>query len=126
MRIALVLAAVSLGAVLTSGCEKKIEAPADRGVCYHAVPLKGGELKYNVVAKDVANIESCAAALEGMRMRFQRLGGKEEITGAYQGSFLFLQREGIFRSESLNGNRYVLLVRTGDGRLAIPGAMPVE
>jgi hypothetical protein len=126
MRAALILAAVSLGAALTAGCEKKIEAPADRGVCYHAVPLKGGEIKYNVVAKDVANIESCAAALEGMRMRFLRLGGREEITGAYQGSFLFLQREGIFRSESLNGNRYVMLVRTGDGRLAMPGAMPVQ
>ena len=59
-----------------------------------------------------------------MRLRFLRMGGKEEIMGAYQGSYLFLQREGIFRSETLNGNRYVMLVRTGDGRLAMPGAMP--
>jgi hypothetical protein len=124
MRAAFALAAIAASAVLTPGCEKKIEAPAVRGVCYHVVPMKGGELRFNTLATKVTNIESCAAALEGMRLRFLPMGGKEEITGAYQGSFLFLQREGIFRSETLNGNRYVMLVRTGDGRLAIPGAMP--
>jgi hypothetical protein len=126
MRPVLAPAALAACALLASGCEKKIEPPADRGVCYHAIPLKGGEIKYNVVASKAPNIETCAAELEGMRLRFARLGGQQEITGAYQGSFLFLQREGIFRSESLNGNRYLLLVRTGDGRLAMPGAMPVE
>ena len=38
--------------------------------------------------------------------------------------FIFLQREGIFTAGSLEEHRYLALVRTGDGRLAIPGAMP--
>jgi hypothetical protein len=112
--------------ILTACAEKGQEAPLDRGVCFHAIPQKGGTLKFNKLAENVDSVEKCASELEGMRLRFLRMGGKEEITGAYQGSYLFLQREGIFRSETLNGNRYVMLVRTGDGRLAMPGAMPME
>ncbi len=120
-----VLVASSLTAL--AGCaDKGPEAPADRGVCYHAIPQQGGAMKFNKLAENVDSIEKCASELEGMRLRFLRMGGKEEILGAYQGSYLFLQREGIFRSETLNGNRYVMLVRTGDGRLAMPGAMPME
>jgi len=32
----------------------------------------------------------------------------------------------VLTSTSLEGPRYVALVRTGDGRLAIPGAMPTQ
>jgi hypothetical protein len=59
-----------------------------------------------------------------MRLRFLTLGGQaNEIVGAYQGNFLFLQPEGVFISQSLTGTRYPALVRTGDGRLAVPGAV---
>ena len=126
MRAAPVLAVLASAATLAACADKGPEAPADRGVCYHAIPQKGGELKFNKLAENVDSIEKCASELEGMRLRFLRMGGHEEIMGAYQGSYLFLQREGIFRAETLNGNRYVMLVRTGDGRLAIPGAMPME
>jgi hypothetical protein len=88
------------------------------------VPQKGGKLKYNrlVVAP---NLETCAANLEAMRLKFLRMGGTQQnIYGAYQANFLFLQQEGVLTSTSLEGPRYVALVRTGDGRLAIPGAMP--
>ncbi len=62
-----------------------------------------------------------------MRLRFLGLGGgNEEIVGAYQGQYLFLGRQGVFLSQSLNGNRYLLLVPTGDGRLAKPGAIPQQ
>jgi hypothetical protein len=126
MRAAPVLAVLASTVALTACAERGPEAPADRGVCYHAIPQKGGELKFNKLAANIDSIEKCASELEGMRLRFLRMGGQEEILGAYQGSYLFLQREGIFRSETLNGNRYVMLVRTGDGRLAMPGAMPME
>jgi hypothetical protein len=54
-----------------------------------------------------------------MRLRFLSIGGSaEDIMGAYQGNFLFLQKEGVFTSETLNGDRYFLLGRTADGRLA--------
>ena len=47
----------------------------------------------------------------------------QDIVGAYQGSFLFLQREGVFTAETYDGARYPFLVRTGDGRLAVPGSV---
>jgi hypothetical protein len=113
------MAATALGA-----CQKRTEPPGDTGVCYHMVPLKGGKLKYNKLVM-APNLETCAANLEAMRIKFLRMGGNaQEIYGAYQGNFLFLQQEGVLTSSTLEGGRYVALVRTGDGRLAIPGAMP--
>jgi hypothetical protein len=53
-------------------------------------------------------------------------GSTQELLGAYQANYIFLQREGVFTSTSLEGPRYLALVRTGDGRLAIPGAMPQQ
>lgn len=113
-------------ALALAACVKKTTPPGDVGICYHVVPQKGGELKYNrLVAAD--SLEKCAANLEAMRIRFLTLGGsQQEIYGAYQANFLFLQKEGVFTSTSLEGPRYVALVRTGDGRLAIPGAMPQQ
>ena len=118
-----ILALVTLGA-LAAGCAQRTEPPGDPGVCYHVVAGKEGKLKYNklVVAP---NHQTCAANLEAMRIRFLSMGGSsQEILGAYQANFLFIQREGVFSSTTLEGPRYLALVRTGDGRLAIPGAMP--
>lgn len=110
-----------------AACSKKVEAPADRNVCFHAVLLKDGKVKFNKVSENSPNIESCAASLEAMRVGFLRMGGQmQEIMGAYNGQYLFLQKEGVFTSSSLDGPRYVLLVRTGDGRLAKMGAMPQQ
>ncbi len=118
----LALAAVSVAAL--AGCEQKIEAPYDKGVCWHMVPLTGGKVKFNVLSKNRPNLESCAASLEGMRERFLGLGGsQEDIIGAYQGNFLFLNRTGVFTATSLTGARWPALVRTSDGRLAIPSAV---
>ena len=117
----LVLAAALLA---LSACAKKTTPPGDAGICYHVVPQKDGTLKYNKLV-GAKSLEVCAANLEAMRIRFLRMGGsQQEIYGAYQANFLFLQKEGVLTSTSLEGPRYVALVRTGDGRLAIPGAMP--
>lgn len=113
-------------ALALTACAKKTTPPGEPGVCYHVVPQKDGSLKYNKLVT-TENLEKCAANLEAMRIKFLRLGGtQQEIYGAYQANFLFLQKEGIFTSTSLEGPRYVALVRTGDGRLAIPGAMPQQ
>jgi hypothetical protein len=117
----LVLAAAALA---LSACAKKTTPPGDAGVCFHVVPQKDGSMKYNKLVQ-AASLEVCAANLEAMRIKFLTLGGsQQEIYGAYQANFLFLQKEGVLTSTSLEGPRYVALVRTGDGRLAIPGAMP--
>ena len=120
----LILALVAVAAL--GACAKRTRPPGDAGVCYHVVPQKDQSLKYNkLVVTD--SLEKCAANLEAMRVRFLSMGGTtQELTGAYQANFLFLQSEGIFTSTSLEGPRYVALVRTGDGRLAIPGAMPQQ
>ena len=108
------------------GCAKKFEAPADKGVCWH-MAQKNGKTTFNRVAEKIDTVEKCAAELEGMRLRFLSLGGSNaDIIGAYQGQFLILQQEGIFMAPSLTGGRYLLLVRTGDGRLAKPGVLPVD
>lgn len=107
-----------------SACTQAVEAPADKGVCWHVVFDKEGKPKFNTLASDVKNLETCAAKLEGMRIRFLRFGGAEEIVGAYQGQYIFIERIGVRTSASLTGGRYVALVRSGDGRLVVPGAMP--
>lgn len=113
-------------ALALTACAKKTTPPGDAGVCYHVVPQKDGSLKYNKLV-NTESLEKCAANLEAMRVKFLTLGGtSQELYGAYQANFLFLQKEGIFTSTSLEGPRYVALVRTGDGRLAIPGAMPQQ
>jgi hypothetical protein len=123
MRNAAPLLALIATAAL-AGCAKRTEPPGDVGVCYHVVVQKDGALKYNKVV-NTPNLETCAANLEAMRIKFLTMGGSaQELLGAYQANFIFLQREGVFTSTTLEGPRYIALVRTGDGRLAIPGAMP--
>jgi hypothetical protein len=116
----LALAALSLG-----GCAQRLEAPMDRGVCYHLAFGKDGKPRFNRVAENMPNIENCAAQLEGMRLRFARMGSYQNaMVGSYQGNFLFIERAGIFTAKHYDGVRYLALVRTGDGRLVQPGAMP--
>jgi hypothetical protein len=108
-----------------AACEQQVEAPLTRGLCTQLV-FKDKKPVFNIVTKNEPSLESCAASLEGMRVRFLHLGGNvEDITGAYQGQFLFLQPEGVFTAQTLKGARFLLLVRTGDGRLAKLGAGPM-
>ena len=126
MKTAPLLLVAAFGLLGLAACTKKTVPPGDPGVCYHVVPQKDETLKYNkLVVTD--SLEKCAANLEAMRIKFLTLGGtRQEIYGAYQANFLFLQKEGVLTSTSLEGPRYVALVRTGDGRLAIPSAMPQQ
>lgn len=118
------LAAAALAAPILLACSPSVQAPADPGVCWHMVQDKAGKIHFYKVAEGQPNLEHCAAALEAMRLHFLSLGGSyEEIDGAYQGQFLFLEKEGVFTAASLNTTPYLALVRTGDGRLAIPGAV---
>src|ERR1700744_2172556 len=116
IRLGAILAASTLALGLTA-CEKKIEAPFNKGVCWHMAQLPGGKVKFNVLSQNRPNLESCAASLEGMRERFRALGGnQEELVGSYQGNFLFLGRTGVFTSTTLDGARWPALVRTRAGQ----------
>lgn len=123
MRAIALLAALLV--VPIGACSQRLEAPTDLGVCYALSFDKNGEAKFNPVAENMPNMENCAAQLEGMRLRFSRMGAyMREVTGTYQGTFIFVKPEGIFVSRTYEGAQYPALVRTGDGRLAVPGAMP--
>jgi len=121
--------AVSAAALAVCACQKDpYPAPVDAGVCYQAIFLKkNGALtgvKFNKLSEHEPTIEKCAASLEGMRLRFLPMGGAEEIVGTYQGNYIFLIKEGIFRADKLDGPRYPMLVRLGNGQLGQPGSLP--
>lgn len=122
IRTAIVL---SLGALGLAACEKTIKAPFDQGVCYVVeMGEAGADPVFNKVAENQPQIEYCAARLEEVRSRFLSLGGsRTELVGSYQGSFLFLDSTGVRRAQSLDGTRYFMMARTGDGRLAVPGTI---
>ncbi len=124
MRLVRSMAAL-IAATLLAGCERTLEAPLDRGVCWHLVRGDDGKPKFNRLADHQGDLEHCAAQLEIMRLNFRALGaGQSRVIGAYQGQFLFLDPRGVFTAQTIDGYRYPFMVRTGDGRLAVPGAMP--
>jgi len=121
-------ACLALAALIgLAGCESggsAIKAPTARGVCWYLADKTGGGVNINKVAENVPNLESCAAKLEVMRLQFLRMGGSNaDIVGAYQGNFLFLTYKGIHTSRTLDGARYLVLVRYGNS-LVMPGAVP--
>jgi len=114
-----------LAALALFGCQKQLQAPVDRGVCWHLATGPGGVMKFNKLADNQPDLEHCAAQLEMMRVRFLALGsGQTSVIGAYQSQFLFIQPDGVFTAQTYDGFRYPFMVRTGDGRLAVPGALP--
>lgn len=122
-RAAPVLALAAAAATL-SACDKGPQAPTDPGVCWQAVLKKEGPPRFNKVAENQPNIESCAARLEELRLQFGRLTGvRRDLVGAYQGRWIFVTSEAIRTSQSLNGASFVLMVRASNGRLVVPGAV---
>ena len=60
-----------------------------------------------------------------MRLHFLSLGGgAQEVDGAYQGQFLFVDTRGVFTAQGLDKTPYLALVRTDDGHLVPPGSAP--
>ncbi len=127
MRSRLGLLLVGLAVVALAACAKTVESPVDRGVCWHMASLPGGGFKFNPLARSVPDLEHCAAQLEMMRVEFLSVGSQQtSVTGAYQGQFLFVQPDGVFTAQTFDGFRYPFMMRTGDGRLAVPGAIPTR
>jgi hypothetical protein len=122
----LALVAVASTALISTGCAKRIEAPMEKGVCFAVAEQADHTYKFNSVKTNVQSLEYCAVELERMRLNFLRMGGNvQELTGAYQGRFIFLAKEGISTSEHLDGPRFMALVRY-NGKLVVPGAVPQE
>jgi hypothetical protein len=114
--------AAALGLV---GCEKPLKAPADRGVCFAMQTAPNGVVKFNALARNQQDLEHCAAQLDIMRLQFLGLGSAaNRVVGAYQTQFLFVGPEGVYTAQTFKGQRYLLMVHSGDGRLVVPAAMP--
>lgn len=124
MNRAFAVSAVLLVSATLASCETRPEAPSDPGVCWQAVMKEGEEPRFNKVADNQPSIESCAARLEEVRLRFAQLTSvKRNVTGAYQGQWLFVTGEAIRTAQNYDGVSFVLLVRAPDGRLVAPGAV---
>ena len=131
-RVAGVLAAV--GALLAlAGCSPPVQAPSDPGVCWHVVVNGRGQVggqvsgkyRFFVLKRNVPDLEHCAAALDGMRVRFLSLGGSaHDVAGVYQGQFLFIDPRGVFSSNAMDAPAFPMLTRTADGRLVPEGSAP--
>ena len=119
MHATLRLAALAVATSVLSACQPALEAPRVRGACYHLVKPEGAAPRFNRLPGQYESLEYCAAALEVVRRR----GGRGEIEGSFGGQFLFHNRRGIMVAQKYDGARYMALVRTGDGRLAMPGAV---
>ena len=75
----------------------------------------------------IAPLSRFAGELKGEGVRQVLLlgmgGSNRDIIGSYQGQFIFIDATGVKVGKSLTGGRFFFLARTGDGRLAIPGAI---
>jgi len=117
------VALLALAAV--AACAPEVEAPTDRGVCWRMISPKGGKPQFLKLTENQPDLEHCAANLEAIRLRFLNMGGTiDEVDGAYQGEFIFIDKHGVFAAQSLSATPFPALVRTGDGRLAVPGTVP--
>jgi hypothetical protein len=117
------LAAALLILLSLSACAKRIQAPDEQDACFSAAPHADGTMSFNRLSQHEPTMESCAGALEGMRLRFLSFGGsRHEIMGAYNGQFLFLGPGGVQMSSSADGMRFPFLERTPDGKLVAAGA----
>jgi hypothetical protein len=118
-----VLLAAGLAVLGLTACEKPIEAPSAAGECYLMATLKDGTTKFNRIAENVKDLEHCAVEIEIVRRRFQAMGSpQQEWIGAYQGSFVFVEPEGVLTSTKLDGIRYPALVRYNNS-FVMPGAI---
>ena len=76
-------------------------APSGRGVCWRMFRTAGEAPRYEPIAYDAENMESCAAQLEAVRLM-----GAPTVEGAYQGFFIFVDKREIHSSRFLDEPRY--------------------
>lgn len=91
------------GAILLAGmaaCSSPTAAPTGAGLCWRLFEVADQPPRFEILARDVPNLESCAVQLEGARMMEGR-----PTTGAYNGHFIFATEEQITSAPTMNGAR---------------------
>ncbi len=82
-----------------AACSSQPSAPSGAGLCWRMVEDVDPPA-FRIMARDVPNLESCAAQLEGARMMEGR-----PTTGAYNGHFIFATEEQITSAAAMNATR---------------------
>ena len=92
-----------VAAILLTGmaaCSSQATAPTGAGLCWRMFETSHQQPRFEILARDVPNLESCAVQLEGARMMEGR-----STAGAYNGHFIFATEEQITSAVALNGTR---------------------
>jgi len=78
---------------------REVPAPRDPGVCWR----RGGDGKFTAIFRGSTGIEACAGDLERIHMTTG-----EDLVGAYQGRYIFVDKEAIRSADTLDGSRWRL------------------
>jgi len=117
MNAGLMLRLIGLGVVasvvLLAACDNSPTAPTNVGWCWRMNVGADGKANFKPVSGGVRNLESCAASLEAVAMR----EGKAELTGAYQGQYVFITPDMVQSSTRLEGARYRLFDAATRGKV---------
>ena len=104
--------AVRVLELLAELCARSLGVLAEQ--CQRAFELAGG-VQFVV---DIETPQGSAVSETDAAVVFAERVLASNVTGLEYQLDLWEERQGIFTSTSLEGNRYLVLVRTGDGRLA--------
>ena len=92
-----------MGVIFLAGmaaCSSQPAAPSGAGLCWRMFEVADQAPRFEILARDVPNLVSCAVQLEGARMMEGR-----PTTGAYNGHFIFATEEQITSAVTMNGTR---------------------
>ena len=92
-----------MGAILLAGitaCSTQAAAPSGAGLCWRMFEVADRQPRFEIIGRDVPNLESCAVQLEGARMMEGR-----STTGAYNGHFIFATEEQVTSAAAMNATR---------------------
>jgi hypothetical protein len=129
-------ALLALAALLSLAACGQTEAPVDDGVCWRIGHGADKSPRFNVLARGVSDLDTCAVLLEGLRLQ-----GQASTDGAYQGYFIFVDAGPISSARSLHGFRYPIfqppqraavdrdlkrLIQSGGGRMPDASQIDIE
>jgi hypothetical protein len=97
---------LSVSAVLLAfaACDGAPTAPTDVGICWRMTVGADGKPAFAPVSNTARTLETCGAHLEAVALR----ENKAELTGAFQGQFIFITPAMVQSSMRLKGVRYRL------------------
>jgi hypothetical protein len=95
--------------LVPAACSAPADAPAQAGICWIAAPANGpaaagAKPHFVLLSRGDPNLETCAMHLELTRISRRR----PTVLGAFQGQYVFVDRDAIASSESLSGQRFSL------------------